>query len=388
MSIWFAFLSVAHAETLGTIPLTGLLRDVNGIPASGTRTITVALYDSASGGAWWTDDIVIDADAGLFSALLGDDDVPLDLEAFDAHPELWITVSLDGGTSTRQKVGRVPLAAHALRADRADHIGTIPSAQVATTADISGLDARLTSVNNRLATGMIAFFPGGCPSGWTEYTALRGRVPLAIAPGAAVGTGVGTPLAANGQRTITQVPAHTHGVNPPSTASGNQSADHTHPVDPPNTTSTGQSADHSHSVDPPSTGSSGSGNHQHFVGSSVTDDRNFSHTGGAVQQYGVVADAGGYDVSYNNSRNHTNTNGVYTSLNGDHSHTTDIGAFNSGTTSTNHSHDVNIASFASGTTSAGHTHDVDIAAFTSDSTGAASVDVTMPYLHLVACQLQ
>ena len=46
-----------------------------------------------------------------------------------------------------------------------------------------------------------------------------------------------------------------------------------------------------------------------------------------------------------------------------------------------HSH-----SFSTGGASASHQHTTDIAAFNSGTTGSPSVDVTMPYVQLIACR--
>jgi len=146
-------------------------------------------------------------------------------------------------------------------------------------------------------SGAILFFPGTCPSGWTEYTALRGRVPLGLPSGGTAKLTRGSALGNNGARVITQVPAHTHVINPPATTT------------------------------------SAAGNHHHGI-STLQDDYNVS--GGTGPSWG--ADNGPYRVYH------------YTEYAGN------------------------------------HTHSVDIPPFTSGSTGPASVEVSMPYIQLRACQ--
>jgi len=60
--------------------------------------------------------------------------------------------------------------------------------------------------------GLIAAFSGSCPSGWTEYTAARGRTIVGTPSGGTDEGTVGTALTDLGTRTITDVPAHTHDI--------------------------------------------------------------------------------------------------------------------------------------------------------------------------------
>ncbi len=186
-----------------------------------------------------------------------------------------------------------------------------------------------------LESGMIAFFPGACPDGWAEYTPLRGRVVVGVAAGGVVEATVGTALAAGGTRTITSVPSHTHSVDPTSfdAASGGS---------------------HAHSVDPPSTGTTTDGAHSHSF-----NDFHYIDSG-ADPNY---ATGSGDDVGQRT------TSGNSTASAGSHNHNVDITAFSSA--------------------SAGaHTHAVDVPATTTSATGVAAVDVTMPYVQLVGCELQ
>ncbi len=136
-------------------------------------------------------------------------------------------------------------------------------------------------------SGAVMFFNlGACPSGWTEYTAARGRVVVGTPLSGTNATTSGVALTNLGARTITDVPAHLHAVNPPSTGSSGQSADHSHTTSVPKINDTNWGGD----------GSPG----YLYAG----DDGNYT---------GVVGRTSGGASS-------------------DHSHTTDIASFNSGST--------------------------------------------------------
>ncbi len=201
--------------------------------------------------------------------------------------------------------------------------------------------------------------------GWSEYTALRGRVAVGLNAGGAVAASVGTALADKALREITEIPAHTHSIDPPNTTATGV-GDHVHSIDPPNTTSTNNGA-HTHTIDPPNTGTSGVGDHTHPI-FTLQDDWNVS--GGSGPSWGR-------DNSPNQAYHSTSGAGA-------HSHTVDVGAFGSSTDGA-HTHNVDIGAFNSAATG-GHAHDVNIGAFASASTGAAAVDVSMPYLQLTACR--
>ena len=56
-------------------------------------------------------------------------------------------------------------------------------------------------------SGVIAFMAGACPSGWTEYTAARGRYVVGVPSGGTVSGTVGTALTNQENRAVGQ---HTH----------------------------------------------------------------------------------------------------------------------------------------------------------------------------------
>lgn len=238
-------------------------------------------------------------------------------------------------------------------------------------AAIDDNDARLTDVETDvmdfggLPAGAVVFFNvETCPDGWTEMTGLRGRVPVGLPSGGLVGATVGSDLPDEGLRTISQVPSHTHSVNPPS-ANTTSGGSHTHSVDPPSTNTT-SGGSHTHSVNPPSTNTTSGGSHTHTVNNG---------NGGLASSHLQAANAAGDGAVPDSSSP--------ISSSGNHSHSVDIGSFNSASGGS-HSHSVNIGAFSSAS-GGSHNHSVDIGSFNSAAAGIASVDVTMPYMQLLAC---
>ena len=123
---------------------------------------------------------------------------------------------------------------------------------------------------------------------------------------------------------------------------------------------------HTHGVNPPNTGTSGGGAHTHNLQDGV---------GIGDGLVGVNVGGGGHPGVTNQSGNGSALN---TTSSGNHSHTVDIGNFTSGGSS----------SSQTGEGDSAHNHSVNIPSFVSFPTGATAVDVTMPYLQLLACQLQ
>jgi hypothetical protein len=161
-----------------------------------------------------------------------------------------------------------------------------------------------------IPSGMIGFFPGSCPVGWTDLSASFGGRALVLAPnGGTAGANAtsGTALKNLATKTISTVPTHTHGLG-----------DHDHKFSANGSTSSGGGHSHSYS--------------KHQGGEPTDGCRQYECGGGKADG--------------------TKT----TSSGGSHSHGFSIG----GTTES-----------TSGSTSA---------------TGADSVDVTMPYIQLRACQ--
>ncbi len=58
----------------------------------------------------------------------------------------------------------------------------------------------IDNVGDALPSWMIAFFPGDCPNGWTEYTTLQGRYVVGLPNGGTSEGSVGTALTNNENR--------------------------------------------------------------------------------------------------------------------------------------------------------------------------------------------
>jgi hypothetical protein len=149
-----------------TTPLfyAGVLEE-NGQLVDGERSITLTAWDRETDGnvlcTSTTDKLAVSA--GNFRVALSEACV-LELRGADKPADVWFSVTFKdaGGTPHdipgRTKVGAVPFA---LKSERA------ASAEAASGALLGQL----------VPTGMIAMFAGACPGGWSEYAALRGRVP-------------------------------------------------------------------------------------------------------------------------------------------------------------------------------------------------------------------
>jgi hypothetical protein len=185
------------------------------------------------------------------------------------------------------------------------------------------------TAGDAIPSGAVMFFNlTSCPPGWSSFNAAQGRTIVGTPNGGSLRGGTDTRLSDQGRNVITDVPTHVHAVDPPSTV----------------TTTTGS---HYHAVNPPNTTTSNSGAHSHEVTVATGGTGPVSPTvaaGSSFNQTGKISQAPA------------------------HSHTVDIGEFN--------------------TRSAGdHHHNVDILQFNSSAAGVAGgVDVTMPYVQLLACE--
>tara|TARA_Y100000310_G_scaffold26486_1_gene25277 strand:+ start:15250 stop:16242 length:993 start_codon:yes stop_codon:yes gene_type:complete len=101
--------------------------------------------------------------------------------------------------------------------------GTVPTARLGTGSATSSTYLRGDSTWQAITavpSDLVAFFTGAsCPSGWTEYTGLRGKYVVGLVSGGTDEGGSGTALTnqesrAVGQHTHTQ-DAHSHGVSDP-----------------------------------------------------------------------------------------------------------------------------------------------------------------------------
>ena len=222
-------------------------------------------------------------------------------------------------------------------------------------------------------SGMVAMFDAGCPTGWSAYTALNGRMPRGEATGDADSLEQGGSddaiVVAHGHSVSGAAAiagAHAHGV---SGNSGNQSANHSHGA---GSFAAASGGAHTHTTSV--------GSHRHRVYAMPTDDRNITGTNQGGQQHGVTADAG------SNNNNYTSPHGSYTSSvtvsvgvnsGGAHGHSI---TGSSGNQSANHNHAIDLTS----TTAGGHEHTVSASAA---NTGVSGVGANVPaYLEMIFCK--
>jgi hypothetical protein len=101
--------TVAHADTPALLSQQGRLLKTDGTPATGSITITFALYEMDTGGtAMWTEPHTVTLDDGYFVATLGTANA---LPALDGTPKyLGITVQGDPEMAPREEVVSVPYA--------------------------------------------------------------------------------------------------------------------------------------------------------------------------------------------------------------------------------------------------------------------------------------
>ncbi|MBI2577206.1 hypothetical protein HYV84_08400 [Candidatus Woesearchaeota archaeon] len=101
---------------------------------------------------------------------------------------------------------------------------------VAGTVRATAFEGTFTGIAS-VPSGAVIFYDGtSCPAGWSRLSGSQGRVIVGLTDNAEdpdVKATVGAALSNKGKKTITEVPAHTHSVNPPSTASSSSGA-HTH----------------------------------------------------------------------------------------------------------------------------------------------------------------
>ena len=214
----------------------------------------------------------------------------------------------------------------------------------------------------------------GSGNGTTTFNLpdMRSRMPI----GAGAGTGLTSrALAANGGAESVVIgsanlPTHVHSIahDHASVDSGAQSVDHSHSVNPPNTTSGNDNTEHTHSIDPPNTNSGTvSSDHSHSTDTSSHWHAIYFVTDAAAGTAKARATAAGTSLGNpgaTSMESHSHGTG---GISANHSHATDIGAFNSGGRSAYHQHDTDIAAFDSAGASAGHVHAVNLPNFTGDS---------------------
>lgn len=196
LATWAFSTTTARAQVPNVMPVQGVLSDSSNMPLSGDQTVQFTIYDAATGGnSLFAESHVLSLSNGTFTAQLGSVQT-LDLSIFRGDVYLGVKVGSDAEMTPRLKFGTVPFAAYA------QECASVPA-------------------------GAVMFFNlASCPAGWTEFAALTGRVPVG-AGGGTLGATMGTALGNQGARTITEVPAHKHVINPPATNTSTNGA-HNH----------------------------------------------------------------------------------------------------------------------------------------------------------------
>ncbi len=306
-------------------------------PLDGDITLDLALYETSNGGTpVWAENHATTADQGMVSVALGGE-TELDPATFGGG-DLWLSITVNGTELLpRFQMRSVPYAMRSEISTDSEAIGGIPADQVQQVlADNCAVGSAIRDIapdgtvtcepvgggGSGVPSGAVMMFDVACPTGWSPYAALTGRVPVGAT--ANIGDPVGTQLSAGGTRTITTVPPHTHLVNPASFTTTGTDGTHTH------TATASTSLEHDHPID---LGNGGYGTSRVQGSSSASQD---------VTTLPIDND-------------------------GAHSHTITVTTTNSG-----HNHAVDVPETESTNTG--------------DNVAAGAVDVTMPYLQLRACR--
>jgi hypothetical protein len=108
-------LLTAQAAPFGTVPVTGYLTDLSGVPVNVDTPMELRLYTTDPATPLWQDAVTVTVDRGVFRVLLGEG-TPLDLATFQGLPDVHLEIRVDGDTLDPIPVGDVPAAAYAANA--------------------------------------------------------------------------------------------------------------------------------------------------------------------------------------------------------------------------------------------------------------------------------
>lgn len=207
-----------------------------------------------------------------------------------------------------------------------------------------------------VSTPMIALFDGPCPTGWTEYTASRGRAIVGLPSGGTLAGTVGSALTDLGTKTISTVVSHLHAVG---TLANAAEAAHTHGV---GSYDAAAEAAHTHSAG--TLDAAAEAAHTHGGGSLVSDTE-AAHLH-AVGTLDAAAEAA-----------HTHGVGSYdAAAEAAHTHSVDPPSTQTTDNATAHAHQVNPPNTTSAGISAGHHHVVNPPSTTSAAGGSHTHDIT------------
>lgn len=161
LGYWVSRARAAGGPQVSPLTYSGVLSDMNGVPLTGSKSIVLQLYDSATGptALCSSTPATVTLVAGAFQAALGDSCTPI----VHSTPDLWIDVQVDGTSIGREKLGSVPFALEADHAQSASAI--VANAPVAAGLTVYTIDGAALVAPCRLATTTGAIVDCACPAG-------------------------------------------------------------------------------------------------------------------------------------------------------------------------------------------------------------------------------
>lgn len=139
-----------QAQVPNNLSYQGLLADSTGQTVSGPVLVEFALYAVDNGGVpLWSETQTVTAADGVFSAVLGEGQMPFPIDLFDGPLFLGITIESDVEMTPRS-----PLTSSAFshKAQDADTLGGVDASQLDQSAAVSTLTTDLATVTSGLAT--------------------------------------------------------------------------------------------------------------------------------------------------------------------------------------------------------------------------------------------
>ncbi len=203
----------ALAAAPNRVSIQGVLRKDSGALEEGALKFRVLIYAEEGATTALLDESFegVPVSSGIFNLEVGEKDPQLSAKLAAAADPL-VAISVDDKPLPKQRLNSSFFALHAATA----------------AAAVGPLAGQL------VPPGMIAMFAGPCPTGWTEYTALRGRFPR----GEPAGNSGSLDTGGSDDAVVVE---HTHAISASSAAAG----DHSHSV----SGSTNVAGSHTHSLD-------------------------------------------------------------------------------------------------------------------------------------------